>query len=99
MFNLDVLFVILRLDNPFLAVLLVRHNEVLGGEGVQQQVLHPLCSPPCNKQEKMIENKLFWHAVLRNRIRIRRIRMFLGILDPDLLAGDMDPDPSIIEQK
>jgi hypothetical protein len=37
------------------------------------------------------------------RIRIRRILMFLGLLDPDrdpLARGkDPDPDPSIIEQK
>ena len=47
------------------------------------------------------------------RIRIRRIRMFLGLLDPDpshmflgLLDPDpdplvrgMDPDPSVIKQK
>jgi hypothetical protein len=26
-------------------------------------------------------------------IRIRRIRMFLGLLDPDPLVGGMDPDP------
>ncbi len=34
---------------------------------------------------------------IRNRIRIRRIRMFLGLLDPDpdpLVQGS-DPDPSI----
>jgi hypothetical protein len=33
------------------------------------------------------------------RIRIRRIRMFLGLLDPDPLVRDMDTDPSIIKQK
>jgi hypothetical protein len=41
------------------------------------------------------------------RIRIRRIRMFLGLLDPDsdpLVRGmdlgmDPDPDPSITKQK
>ena len=39
------------------------------------------------------------------RIRIRRIRMFLGLLgldpDPDPLVSGMDPDPdpSIIKQK
>jgi hypothetical protein len=38
------------------------------------------------------------------RIRIRRIHMFLGLLDPDLLVRGMhpdpalDPDPSIIMQ-
>jgi hypothetical protein len=34
-------------------------------------------------------------------IRIRRIRMFLGLLDPDPdpLVRDMDPDPSITKQK
>jgi hypothetical protein len=37
------------------------------------------------------------------RIRIRRIHMFLGLTDPDLLVRDTDPapdpDPSIIKQK
>jgi hypothetical protein len=39
------------------------------------------------------------------RIRIHRIHMFLGLLDPDpdpLVRGmdqDPDPDPSIIKQK
>jgi hypothetical protein len=39
------------------------------------------------------------------RIRIRRIRMFLGLLDPDPLvrgtdpAPDPAPGPSIIKQK
>jgi hypothetical protein len=34
-------------------------------------------------------------------IRIRRIRMFFGLLDPDPLVWDMDPDPdpSIAKQK
>jgi hypothetical protein len=36
-------------------------------------------------------------AVLR--IRIRRIRMFLGLPDPDPLVRGLDPDPSIIKQK
>jgi hypothetical protein len=38
-------------------------------------------------------------AVLR--IRIRRIHMFLSLLDPDPLVKGMDPDPnpSIIKQK
>ncbi len=36
-------------------------------------------------------------AVLR--IRIHRIHMFLGLLDPDPLVRGMDPDPSIIMQK
>jgi hypothetical protein len=35
------------------------------------------------------------------RIRIRRIRMLLGLLNLDLdpLVRGMDPDPSIIKQK
>jgi hypothetical protein len=41
--------------------------------------------------------------VLRIRIRIHRIYMFLGLLDPDPLVRGMDPDPapdpSIITQK
>jgi hypothetical protein len=45
-------------------------------------------------------------AVLRIRIRIHRIHMFLGLLDPDPLVRGMDPDsdpppdpdPSVIKQ-
>ncbi len=39
-------------------------------------------------------------AVLRNRGRIR-IRMFVGLQDPDpdALVRGTDPDPSIIKQK
>ncbi len=42
-----------------------------------------------------------WHIEAVLRIRIRRVRMFLGLLDPDpLVRGmDLDPDPSIIKQK
>ncbi len=29
------------------------------------------------------------------RIRIRRIRMFLGLLDPDPLVRSMEPDPLV----
>jgi len=45
--------------------------------------------------------KLLIKAVLRIRIRIHRVHMFLGLLDPDpdLLVEGMDPDPSIIKQK
>jgi hypothetical protein len=41
----------------------------------------------------------YFQAVLL--IRIHRIRMFLGLLDPDpdSLIKDMDPDPSITKQK
>ncbi len=42
-------------------------------------------------------------SVLRIRIRIHRIHMFLGLMDPDPLVRDMDPDsapdPSIIKKK
>jgi serine/threonine protein kinase len=38
-------------------------------------------------------------AVLRIRIRIRQIRMFLGLLNPDPLVIGMAPDSSIIKQK
>ncbi len=42
---------------------------------------------------------LLLSAMLRIRIRIRRIHMFLGLPDPDQLVRDMAPDPSIIKQK
>jgi uncharacterized membrane protein len=41
--------------------------------------------------------KLCLYAVLR--IQIRRIRMFLDLLDPDPVERGTDPDPSIIKQK
>jgi hypothetical protein len=38
---------------------------------------------------------------IRIQIRIRWIRIFLGLLDPDPLVSGMDPapDPSITKQK
>ncbi len=47
----------------------------------------------------LIEASAGGEAVLR--IRIRRIRLFLGLLDPDPLVtrADPDPGPSIIKQK
>ncbi len=48
-------------------------------------------------------NNFVVEAMLRIWIRIHRIHMFLGLLDPDpdpLVRGmDPDPDPSIIMQK
>jgi hypothetical protein len=45
-------------------------------------------------------SSLFYFTALL-RIRIRRIRMFLGLLDPDPnpLVRGTDPDLSIIKQK
>jgi hypothetical protein len=40
-----------------------------------------------------IEEKLCLAAVLR--IRIHRIHIFLGLLDPDPLVRGMDPDPAL----
>jgi hypothetical protein len=57
---------------------------------------------------QVMQKRLF-KAVLQIRIRIRRIHMILGLLDPDpdpLVRGmdpypdpALDPDPSIIKQK
>jgi hypothetical protein len=53
----------------------------------------------CRKKKQKCEEKL--EAVLR--ILIRRIRMFLGLLDsvsdPLFRGMDPDPDPSITKQK
>jgi hypothetical protein len=40
-----------------------------------------------------------FQPVLRIQIRIRRIRIFLGLLDPDPFVRGVDPDPSIIKQQ
>jgi hypothetical protein len=45
------------------------------------------------------DKNVIQQPVLRIRIRIRRVRMFLGLLDPDPLVRGVDPDPSIIKQK
>ncbi len=42
----------------------------------------------------ILHNRVTFLSVLRIRIR-----MFLGLLDPDPLGRDPDPDPSIIKQK
>ncbi len=44
------------------------------------------------------ESSLFL-AVLRIRIRIHLIHMFLGLPDPDPLVRGLDPDPSIKKQE
>jgi len=48
----------------------------------------------------LASTNLRYGTVLRIRIRIRRIRKFLGLLEPDpLVRGTgMDPDRSIIKQ-
>jgi hypothetical protein len=48
-----------------------------------------------------IRQVLILESVLRIRIRIHRMHMFLGLLHPDPLVRCMDPDPdtSIIMQK
>jgi hypothetical protein len=48
---------------------------------------------------KFIESCHYFAAVLRIRIRIRRIHMFLDLPHPDPLVRDADPDPSIINKK
>jgi hypothetical protein len=56
-------------------------------------------------EKKICCHKGYRYAVLRIRIRIwiriHRIHVCLGLLDPDPLVRGMDPDPdpSIIEQK
>jgi hypothetical protein len=43
------------------------------------------------------EDKNVLYSVLRIRIWIHQIHMFLGLLDPDPLIRGMGPDPSIIK--
>jgi hypothetical protein len=45
-------------------------------------------------------NDVEWASMaLPRNIRIRRIRMFLGLVDPDPLVKGTDPNRSIIKQK
>jgi hypothetical protein len=39
----------------------------------------------------------YWQSGAVLRIRIRRIRMFFGLPDPDPLVRGPDPDPSILK--
>ncbi len=51
---------------------------------------------PSLRQKKQSGIKMHWEtAVLRIRIGIRRIRMFLGLPDPDPAVGCMYPDPDL----
>jgi hypothetical protein len=64
-----------------------------------QLVRHHLflwCQPGETKREKHTKKPVLWI-----RIRICRIRMFLGLLDPDPdpLVRGTDPNPSIIKHK
>ncbi len=43
--------------------------------------------------------KILYHPAPVLRIRIRKIRIFLGLLDPDPLVRGTDADPSIMKQK
>jgi hypothetical protein len=43
--------------------------------------------------QSLIVRLQFFFAVLRIRIRICRIHVFLGLLDPDPLVSGLDPDP------
>ncbi len=61
---------------------------------------------PLFSEAKLVATQLsseftVFHPVflIRIRIRIRRIRMFLGLLDPDPLVRVTDPDHCIIKQK
>jgi hypothetical protein len=51
--------------------------------------------------ERLAAEMSAYQAVLRIRIRIHRIQMFLGLQDPDPdpLVRGMDPDPSTTMQK
>jgi hypothetical protein len=47
-----------------------------------------------------LSTDLFSHWVITFKAVLRiRIRMFLGLMDPDPLVKGMDPDPSISKQK
>ncbi len=68
---------------------------------MKQQHKHGACSHPMRKLIRKKtgcalvpeeNHRVVEQAVLRIRIRIRRIRMFLGLPDQDPLVRDMDPD-------
>ncbi len=56
---------------------------------------------PVGQVASKVKTYFLQKPMLRIRIRIHRIHMFLGLLDPDPdpLVRGMDPDHSIIKQK
>ncbi len=70
-------------------------------KGNLEKLSQPTVEPATDliNQKANANKQVYQSAVLG--IRILRIRMFLGLLDPDLcpLIRGMDPDPSIIKQK
>jgi hypothetical protein len=56
------------------------------------QAAHPLLSPGRDREVPHVS------ADNLGQLRVRRILMFLGLLDPDPLVRGSDPDPSIISK-
>ncbi len=73
----------------------VPHPEELG-----EPRLPLLQASPALLQDGRGKTGYFFKGTVLVWIRIRRIHMFLGLLDlTDPLVRGMDPDPSIIKQK
>ncbi len=76
----------------------------LVADGFREPALQVLLDGAVQGEAHLLQQEVHLHAhmlqpVFRIRgIRIRRIRMFLGLPDPDPLVRDTDPDPSIIKQ-
>ncbi len=63
-----------------------------GGDGGQSlQHSHPQLAFPANHEVNKTQVYPVLGIRILNRIRIRRIRMFLGLPDPDPLVRGMDP--------
>jgi hypothetical protein len=66
-------------------------------------ILFPNCPDGTGTQDLKTAPETLFFAVLGIRIRIRRMRMLLGLPDPNsdplVTSTFPDPDPSIIKQK
>ncbi len=92
--NLRILFIRSRRRRPL--------SLFLSGSAAWRIFFHILCLLVCHSTQCLSCTKYASYKIATVlRIRIRRIQMFLGLLDPDPdpLVRGMDPDPSIIKQK
>ncbi len=60
-----------------------------------QEMQHLLCRSRINFEPSCVAQQ----AVLRIRVQLHRIHVFLGLPDPLVRDTDPAPDPSIIKQK
>ncbi len=87
-----------RIRRPWRGIPGSRWTAVSSRRAMKQRGAY--CATPVNRYLYWILEYLVSVLRIQIRIRIHRIHMFLGLLDPDPdpLVRGMDPDPSIVKQ-